>query len=257
MFNYRSASITAYCVLATLIGLNLFYDIGFIPYIILVLLCSGAIFYGSAFVSSDFYFKIACSVKTDEKIIALTFDDGPTSETNGVLDVLKEYQVSAAFFVVGRRVEKNEDVVRRIHEEGHLIGNHSFSHDYGFSMYSKKRIIKELVKTEDVTEKIIGKRMNVFRPPYGVTNPEIQRAVKHMDCVPVGWSLKSKDTVTDRADKIGARLIKKVKPGDVILMHDTMPRVAVALKEFLEFTRKEGYKVVRLDELLSIEGYRK
>lgn len=256
MFNYRTASIFAYIILASLIILNLFMDIGYIPYLVLFLVCVGIIFYGSSVVNSGFYFKMICSVKTDKKIIAITFDDGPTAVTPLILDVLKEYNVLATFFTVGSRVEKNELIIKKIVNEGHLISNHSYFHNFWFSNYSLKRISSELRETENIIEKYSGKRTNIFRPPYGVTNPTIRKVVKKMNYVPVGWSLKSKDTVIKNSDKILLRLKNKVKPGDIILLHDTDAKVIIVLKEFLEFALQKGYKVIRLDAFINVEGYK-
>lgn len=256
MFKYRTASIFAFIILALLMILNLFVDIGYVPYLVLFLLCSGIIFYGSAVVNSGFYFKMICSVKTDKKFIAITFDDGPTTVTPLILDVLKEYNVLATFFVVGSRIEKKELIIKKIVNEGHLIGNHSYYHNFWFSNFSLKRITGELRETENVIEKYSGKRTNFFRPPYGVTNPTIKRAVKKMNYIPVGWSLKSKDTIIKSSDKILLRLKNKVKPGDILLLHDTNAKVIIVLKEFLEFALQNGYKVVRLDALLNVEGYK-
>ncbi|MFH0866740.1 MAG: polysaccharide deacetylase family protein [Bacteroidota bacterium] len=256
MFNHRTASISAYIILASLIILNLFVDIGYVPYLVLFLVCGGIIFYGSAFVNSGFYFKMVCSAKTDEKIIAITFDDGPTQVTPLILDVLKEYNVHAAFFTVGSRIENNEHILKRINEEGHLIGNHSYFHNFWFSNYSAKRIHNELQETDAAIEKCTGRKVNLFRPPSGVTNPNIKKVVIKINYIPVGWSVKSKDTVIESSDKISARIRSKVKPGDIILLHDTNVKIVQPLRELLEYAVQSGYKVVRLDELLNVEPYK-
>jgi peptidoglycan-N-acetylglucosamine deacetylase len=256
MFNYKTASISAYIILASLIVLNLFTDIGYIPYLVLFLLCGGVIFYGSAFVNSGFYFKMICSAKTNEKVLALTFDDGPTNVTPLILDVLKEYNVPATFFTVGSRVEKNELIIKRMDRQGHLIGNHSYSHNFWFANYSVKKIRNELIETDNIIEKYTSKNVKLFRPPYGVTNPTINRAIKRMNYIPIGWSLKSRDTVIESTKKIGSRLRKKLKPGDIILLHDTDTKVIIVLKEFLEYALQNGYRIVRLDALLNVDGYK-
>lgn len=256
MLNYRTARVAAIIILASIVILNLFYEIGYLPYIILFLLSALIIFYGSAFINSGFYFKMICSFKTKEKIIAITFDDGPTHVTTSVLDVLKKYNVKAAFFLVGRRVHENAGLVKRIYEEGHLVGNHSYSHDFWFPNYASKRIYKELYDTSKIIKEITGREVNLFRPPCGVTNPAIKKAVEKMNLVSVGWSLKSKDTVIESSGEILERLKNKVKAGDIILMHDTDKKILQALTEFLDFVYREGYKVVRLDELINVKAYK-
>lgn len=256
MFNYRTASIFAYIILVLLIILNLFVDIGYIPYLVLFFVCGGIIFYGSAFVNSGFYFKMICSAKTNEKIITITFDDGPTQVTPLILDVLKEYNVKATFFAIGNRIEKNEQILKRIDEEGHLIGNHSYFHNFWFANYSAKKILNELTDTDKVIEKYTSKRVNLFRPPYGVTNPNVKKAIVRMNYIPIGWSVKSRDTVIKSSDKILIRLKNKVKPGDIILLHDTDIKIVQVLKEFLEYVLHSGYDVLRLDKLLNINAYK-
>jgi len=256
MFNHRTASISAYIILASLIILNLFVDIGYVPYLVLFLVCGGIIFYGSAFVNSGFYFKMVCSAKTNEKIIAITFDDGPTNATSFILDVLKEYNVPAMFFTIGERVINDKAIIKRIISEGHLIGNHSFSHHLLFSLFSAKLMMAELRKTEEIIESISGKRVRLYRPPYGVTNPNMKKAMNRMDYVAIGWSVKSRDTVIKNHIKIINRLKRKVKPGDIILLHDTDIKIIQVLKEFLEYVLQNGYKIVRLDELLNVDGYK-
>lgn len=256
MFNYRNASIVAYSILAIILILNFFIDIGYIPYLALFLICACITFYGSASVNSNFYFKVVCSAKTEKKFIALTFDDGPSHATPFVLDVLKEYNVPAAFFVIGKRVENDKGMILRICGDGHLLGNHSYSHHLLISLFSAKKLISELRETENRIENICRKRTRLFRPPYGVTNPMMGKAVCRLEYDTVGWSLKSRDTVIKNAEKISIRLKRKIKPGDIVLFHDIDIKVVQVLKEFLEYALQNGYKIVRLDELLNLEGYK-
>lgn len=212
--------------------------------------------YGSVSIRSGFYINAFCSVKTKDKIIAITFDDGPDRETTpAVLDILLKNDVPAAFFCVGEQAHKNPELIKRIDAEGHAIGNHSFSHHSLFDLYSSKRIKKELVQTEDLIYRIIGKRMKLFRPPYGVTNPPVALAVKSLNYTVIGWSLKSKDTVIHKEHRLLKRLKKKLRGGDVVLFHDRGTHLLQVLNDFIYYISDNNYRIVRVDQLLKTEAY--
>lgn len=255
MLKFKTVRFFFLIVLITLVTANFFFSLGWLPYVILVVVFLSFIFYGSAFINSGFYLKTICSGNTDKKHFAISFDDGPTEITPLILDILKEYDVKAAFFLVGRRIEGNESTVKRIFDEGHIAGNHSYSHNFWFPMFSEKSIADELIKTEKLIEDISLKKVKFFRPPCGVTNPNIKKAVEKMNYYSIGWSLKSKDTVTGSSKKIEERLKRKVKAGDVILMHDNDIKICRTLKGFLDYAKRKNFEVVRLDALLKIMAY--
>ncbi len=136
---------------------------------------------------------------------------------------LKQQGIQAAFFVVGNKLENNREIIRRIDQEGHIMGGHSFSHHFFFDLFPARRMKIELKQTEEIVMKITGKKMKLFRPPYGVTNPVLARVIRKLGYQVIGWSLKSKDTVTGDSQVLLDRLKKKVKSGDLILFHDTKP----------------------------------
>jgi peptidoglycan-N-acetylglucosamine deacetylase len=211
--------------------------------------------YGSIDFRMMYYIKTVYSKKTDEKVIAISFDDGPADKTEQILEILKKYDIKAAFFLVGEKIEKYKNVIQKIDGEGHLIGNHSYTHHFWFDMFSSKRMKDELNKTEEIIENSISKKVKLFRPPYGVTNPSLRKAILKMNYTSVGWSLKSRDTVIKNGNKIEKRLQRKLKPGSVVLFHDTSQEIVDVLKYFINYALQSNYRIIRLDELLNIKPY--
>jgi peptidoglycan/xylan/chitin deacetylase (PgdA/CDA1 family) len=221
-----------------------------------ILLVKASIIYGSAYISSDFYMKAFCNAETTEKIIALTFDDGPNPEfTPKVLKVLKEHSAPATFFVIGKNIPGNEDVLHQINSGGHIIGNHTFSHSFFIDFKSSKGFIKEIQQTEKIVKDITGKKMNFFRPPYGVTTPHLAKAVKELNYYTIGWDVRSLDTTNDSPEKIMKRIRKQIKPGSIILFHDTSDKTVEILKQTLNFAKENGFKIVSTERLLNLRTY--
>jgi len=213
--------------------------------------------WGSFHICSGLYIKAICRSNSNQKKITLTFDDGPHSQfTPAVLDLLKENNISAGFFLIGQQAEKNEDIVKRISEEGHLIGNHSYSHAKYFGFWGKNRLVADLRKNEALIERISGKKVNLFRPPYGVTNPNIAKAAQLLEYTVVGWSIRSLDSMGKQKEKIIKRVSKRLKPGSVILFHDNHKTILPVLKEVISIAKTEGYTFVSPDELLNIKAYK-
>lgn len=209
---------------------------------------------GSAILSLQFFTPVISAGK--RRGIALSFDDGPfPGRTEKVLDVLREYDAPAAFFCIGNRMEKAPELLKRIDEEGHVIGNHSFSHSATFDLLSSSMVSKELYDTDAVCQAIVGKRPRFFRPPYGVTNPMIAKVVKRRNYKVIGWTVRSFDTVTTDQEKLLRRVTRSLKDGDIILFHDHCESTLAILPSVLEHVRRSGLKVVRLDELINERPY--
>ena len=193
---------------------------------------------------------------THKKQIALTFDDGPNEKyTQEVLDVLKKHNVIATFFCVGKNIEKHPELVKEIINDGHVIGNHSYSHSDFFDFYSASKVTDELHKTNMLLEKIIGKKATYFRPPFGVTNPAISKAIRNTKLHVFGWNVRSYDTVLKDENKIAIRIQKRITPGAVILLHDTHDRIIPILEQLLLFLQKNNYQTVSLETLSDIKPY--
>jgi len=256
MPNYRTVNIAFCATIVLSMMIDIFTSIDSKYFIaVLILLYIFLLTYGSIDFKINFYLKTIYHSKTEEKNIAISFDDGPSDRTEQVLEVLKNNNIKAIFFVVGNQVEKYKNVLKKIDEEGHIIGNHSYSHHFWFDLFSAKRMTDELKRTEQIIENVISKKVKLFRPPYGVTNPALNKAVIKMNYTTVGWSLKSRDTVIKEKNKIAKRLQQKLKPGAVVLFHDTTPEIVDVLKLFIEYALQSNYKIIRLDELLNIKMY--
>ncbi|KAF2514019.1 polysaccharide deacetylase family protein [Flavobacterium zhairuonense] len=212
--------------------------------------------YGSARISSNYHVKAFCNNPLEtEKKIALTFDDGPSEFTLEVLKLLKEYNAKATFFCIGKNIEAHPEILQKIIDEGHLVGNHSYSHSKFFDFYTYPTIIEELRKTDQLLEKFTSKKINFFRPPYGVTTPSIRRALKFTKHKVIGWNIRSLDGGTKNVDLILNRIKKRVSPGGIVLLHDTAPHSVFVLEQFLQFLQQNQYEVVSVEELLNLKAY--
>lgn len=220
--------------------------------IIILILLGGCFFYASYSIRAGVYLKAICRIKTSEKIVALTFDDGPhPTQTPKVLDVLKEKKIPATFFCIGDKIAGNEEILRRMMNEGHHIGNHSFSHTWRFPLLSRSAMLIDLKQCEYALEEATRQTTNWFRPPFGVTNPTVANAVKKLNYQTIGWNIRTLDTQTPSAEKIIARIKKQLKPGSIILLHDRMPDSEQLLKKILDLLEAEHYKVVSLKQWIN------
>ncbi|MFA6162713.1 MAG: polysaccharide deacetylase family protein [Methylobacter sp.] len=214
------------------------------------------IIYGSVIIQSNFHTQAYCYANTSEKEIALSFDDGPNREyTPQVLSILAEYDASATFFVIGKNINSNESILKQIDTDGHSIGNHSYTHSFFMDFKNLQGFKDELNQASESAFKIIGKRMKLFRPPYGVTTPKLAKASKELNYSIIGWSIRSFDTTADSAQNITRRVQTQIKPGAIILFHDTSDKTIQILKQTLTFAKENGYKIVSVDQLLKIKAY--
>jgi peptidoglycan/xylan/chitin deacetylase (PgdA/CDA1 family) len=151
-------------------------------------------------------------------------------------------------------MEKEAALVQRMHQEGHLIGNHSWSHSPWIGFFLKKRLLIEMQSTQDLLHKLLGVHMRWYRPPFGVTNPHIMGMARELQLHIIGWSVRSFDTMTENADKLIHRC-SHVQPGDIVLLHDRCTVTRKALGPIIETIRQQGLQIVRLDQLIEKEAY--
>jgi peptidoglycan/xylan/chitin deacetylase (PgdA/CDA1 family) len=175
--------------------------------------------------------------------------------TEKILEVLSAHKVPAAFFCIGNRVNDYPALTKKIHDSGHLIGNHSYWHGALFDLQSPEKIAIELIETDAAIENVIHKKPNFFRPPFGVTNPMVASAVKKRGYKTIGWTVRSFDTVTKNGSVLFERITRSLKGGDVILFHDYSTATLEILPKFLDHVAKAGLKIVRVDELLKEKAY--
>ena len=199
----------------------------------------------------------------EEKILALSFDDGPHPKyTVEILDILKEYNIKATFFVLGIHAELYPDIINRQISEGHEVGNHSYSH-VNMKKASKNVIKEEFKKTQDIIYSISNVKPKVFRPPYGNYNDEVIKIVSSDNTSIVLWTFyqDSKDWSNPGVDSIVNTTLSKAQNGDIILFHDYVYKEeshsVVALKIILPKLSDEGYKFDTMSELINITAERK
>jgi peptidoglycan/xylan/chitin deacetylase (PgdA/CDA1 family) len=256
MITHKNISLFFISLLALLFLLNLYVTIHFWWFFLVIFIWIGINAFGSARISSNYHVKAFCHnpLETNKKI-ALTFDDGPSPYTLEVLALLKKYNAKATFFCIGKNIETYPEILQKIIDEGHLVGNHSFSHSQFFDFYNAKKIIAELQTTDLLLEKFTLKKINFFRPPYGVTTPSIRRALKITGHKVIGWNIRSLDGGLKNQELILNRIKKRVSPGGIVLLHDTAPHSVVVLEQFLQFLQQNNYEVVSAEKLLNLKAY--
>ncbi|SCY59251.1 polysaccharide deacetylase family protein [Flavobacterium caeni] len=211
---------------------------------------------GSSHIALNYHVKAMCSNPSEkERKIALTFDDGPNENTLQILQILKKHHAKATFFCIGRQIEKHPGILREITADGHLVGNHSYSHSHFFDFFGMRRVVLELQETDKLIFEITGKKPHFFRPPYGVTNPSIRRALAVTKHAVMGWNIRSMDGISKNSDAIFNRIVEQLSPGSVVLLHDTRPHTALVLEQLLLTLAAKNYQVAALDELLDVEAY--
>ena len=184
--------------------------------------------------------------KKHVKMVALTFDDGPDPKTTPqALDILKKYGAKATFFMVGQNIAGNEAIVKRVHNEGHQIGIHTWDHPV-LTKLPLESAQKEILDTQTAINNVIGIKPTITRPPYGAINATIQNSV---DQSFIMWNVDSLDWKT-RNTKAIMQEIAKTQPGSIILMHDIHQTSIDALPSVLEYLKSNGYTLVTVDELL-------
>ncbi|MBS1687919.1 MAG: polysaccharide deacetylase family protein [Bacteroidetes bacterium] len=209
---------------------------------------------GAIYIRWNFFLK-SFNKGANQKCIALTFDDGPGQETAAILNILKAQNVPAAFFCIGKNASTNVDLLKRIDAEGHLAGNHSYNHGFNFDWQSANAMAAEMRKTNEAIAIAIGKTPKLFRPPYGVTNPNLAKAVGLTYMRSIGWSLRSFDTKVKDPQVLLNRVLSKLQGGDIILLHDTKAITREILTDLIINARKKGFTFVRIDKMLSIDAY--
>jgi peptidoglycan/xylan/chitin deacetylase (PgdA/CDA1 family) len=180
-------------------------------------------------------------LKTTEKKVVLTFDDGPSACTGTILSALEKENVRAVFFFTGRNVTEHAGTVRKAVQSGHSVGIHTQNHLLSFPFSGLEKVKRELKDNIAVIEQITGQKPYLFRPPFGVMNPVIAKAVRDLGLVTVGWTVRSLDTVTKDGEYLLKKIPNRLSPGAIILLHD-IPVTAGILPELITEIRKKGYR---------------
>ena len=185
--------------------------------------------------------------KKNRKVVALTFDDGPNpTTTNQALDTLSKYGIKATFFVLGKNVSGNEEILKRMKADGHVIGNHSWSHPV-LSKLSLDEAKKQITDTEDALTKVLGSSSKLMRPPYGAITDDIR---KSLDLSFIMWDVDSLDWKSKNEASILTEIQREVKNGSIILMHDIHTETVNALPKVIDYLKGQGYEFVTVPEML-------
>lgn len=257
MFQSKFHIISLFVVLLLLHVVAGIYFNGYAPWWIglIILVYIGLLFLGSYYIQWNFYLKSQLrlplirlsweknkiALQQQGKKVALTFDDGPADYTESILNILKREGVKASFFLIGDQVTGREALVKRMQEEGHVIGNHSMHHGRNFDWKSSRSMIAEINAANKKITSVTGQPVKFFRPPFGVTNPNVRKAVLATGMKSVGWTIRSFDTVTASKEKLMQRILRKLKPGAIILLHDRCAVTEAVLPELIRAIKDRGY----------------
>ena len=257
MLNFKSVNIAAAVIFIGLCIVYLFASISFWWFLLAFIIWFVLTALGSSFIGWNYHItSLNSNSSTQKNHIAITFDDGPHPEfTPQVLAVLKKHQAKATFFCIGKHIEAHPEIFKHIINEGHVVGNHTFSHDNMFGFFSTKKVIFELERTNAAVKKLTGLTLQLYRPAFGVTNPRINKALKVLHLKPVGWNKRSLDTTRINKDQVLHRVTKNLNKGDVILLHDTSLKSVQVLEQLLLFLQHEKLQSVTISDLFNVEAY--
>lgn len=204
------------------------------------------------------YGEVFSGVRTEQKIVALTFDDGPyLPYTVQLLDLLKECQVQATFFVIGQNAAKHPELIRRMAAEGHQLGNHTWSHT-DLLKVDRMAMIREVERTSRLLEQLTGSRPAVVRPPHGFRDPLVMEVMADRGLTVIEWSAMARDWTNPGVDVIVRTIVSEVVNGSVILLHDgdgvqqeaSRAQTIEATRQIIRELTSRGYRFVTVKEML-------
>lgn len=179
--------------------------------------------------------------------MAITFDDGPNPDyTEELLEGLKERNVTASFFLLGKEAEKFPDIVKKIHEGGHLIGTHSYEH-VNLCNLTDEAAVEQVDKTNQVILELTGEYPQYIRPPFGCWKENLDYKTTMMEVL---WDVDPRDWATDNSSVIAARVLDKVQENDIILLHDASESSVKAAFQIIDTLQEQGYVFVTVEELM-------
>ncbi len=205
----------------------------------------------------SWYQNVVHSVPTNEKVVALTYDDGPHPVyTRQILDILDKYHVKATFFMIGNLMDKYPDIVKEVLKRGHVIANHTYTHPSNIESNTSAQVIRELDQCEQVIEKMTGGRANFFRPPRGLIDSTVFSIAQDEGYQTILWTVSADHHDAPTPELMAERVLKLNRPGGIILAHDgsfpTRWKDVAATPLIIERLQKQGYRFVTIPELLKI-----
>lgn len=195
------------------------------------------------------------AVDTKEKKLAISFDAAWGADcTKGLLQILKEHNIKATFFLTGIWVEKYPEMVKEIAKAGHELGNHSSTHPHCAAL-SKEALEKELQDNEAMIQKLTGVRTRLFRPPFGEYSNQVLQTARGLGYEVIQWSVDSLDWQEVGTEAVVDRVLKNAQPGAIVLFHNNAKYTPEALPVILKNLQEQGYKIVPISELLIKKDY--
>jgi peptidoglycan/xylan/chitin deacetylase (PgdA/CDA1 family)/GT2 family glycosyltransferase len=234
---------------------------------ILLIIMISIVCYGYFVPASPVFGRVYSKIRTTDRIIALTFDDGPNEPyTSQILDILAEYDIKATFFLVGKNVLLYPDTTRRILAEGNVIGNHTYSHNANHALFFSS--YKDVQLAQETIFKVTGVYPHLYRPPHGKKSPWELGAIKNRNFIVVQWSISTKELSGNPAALLAEQIVSKSRPGGIILLHDGYGTIhnteqadkhvtMEALPGIIRRLQSEGYTFVTVPELLNVPAYDK
>lgn len=225
--------------------------------LIYLLLCYLIItFAGATIVRWNYFFDSYHHNKEISKNqISITFDDGPTENTLQILKTLEKYDAKATFFCIGHKIDERPEIFKEIIAQGHTVANHTYSHPKNYGFLSTNTVVNEIESCSKAMSNHSGLLPKFYRTPFGNANPKIKRALQKTGLTPIGWSIRSFDTLISSEKKILKRITKRVGKGDVILLHDSQPHTNSILEQLLLFLERKNLKSVTVDQLFNLKAY--
>lgn len=177
-----------------------------------------------------FFLPIISRANTGTKAVALTFDDGPSPDsTPFILQLLKEHNFTATFFVIGKRAERYPELIEEILAADHTIGNHSWKHDNLLMLRSKKTLADDIGRSQQLLRRH-GIRPLVFRPPAGISNPRLKTVLEENELKMLTFSCRAFDGGNKKIENLAGRILDRLQPGDIVLLHDIFPEKVEAVR---------------------------
>ncbi len=257
MLNFKNVNIAAILFFIVFVLLKINLDISFWWLFRLIMIWLILTSIGSLHIRWNYFMHaLHKNPKVDGDLIAITFDDGPHPEfTPKALELLKKYNAKATFFCIGKNAERFPELVKNILSEGHVIGNHSYSHTNNFGFLSLKKVHADIERSQEVFKRITNLKLQFFRPPFGVTNPNISKTIKKLKLKTFGWRVRSFDTIAKDPDKVYKKISTKIQKGDVILLHDSSQLSMEVLEKILHSLQNKNLESVTLERLFNLRAY--
>lgn len=208
-------------------------------------------------VKTSWYENVVHSVPTKEKVVALTYDDGPHPVyTPQILDILDKYHVKATFFMIGQQMERYPEVVKEVLDRGHVVANHTYTHPGNIEADTSAQVIRELEKCEQIIERMTGKRAYLFRPPRGLIDGTVFTIAQEEGYQSILWSVSADHHDAPTPQLMAERVLRLIQPGGIILIHDgsfnSRWKDVAATPLIIEALVKQGYRFVTVPELLKM-----